>query len=159
MFDREKRREKKARREEVKAQLAEQIKPRPTHKMRMEKKEKREKRDAERAEREGIAGEHLKALHAGTPPGEVVQLGAELLYMDGLSNLQFHVQEQLSTKEKCMTRWVIRARHDKEFLGMAPTNRDVSFGGVSVSSLGNNSVTQDVHYWDMVSLLQQIQAP
>ena len=39
------------------------------------------------------------------------------------------------------------------------TNRDVQFGGVSISFLNNDRITQEIHYWDMVVLLQQIQAP
>ena len=45
---------------------------------------------------------------------------------------------------------------------MAPTNRDVQFGGVSVSipdRRERRKITQEIHYWDMVALLQQIQAP
>ncbi len=42
---------------------------------------------------------------------------------------------------------------------MAPTNRDVQFSGVSISLLTDDAVTQEVHFWDMVALLQQIQAP
>jgi hypothetical protein len=160
MFDREKRQEKRQRRQEVKEQLAQQIKPRPTYAMRMEKKEKRAKRDEQRQKREGIASDRLTALHTGESSGEIVQLGSELLYLSALSALQFQIQEQMSSKDKCFTRWIVYGRHDKEFLGMAPTNREVQFGGVSVSSYAKNGdVTQEVHYWDLVSLLQQIQAP
>ena len=51
------------------------------------------------------------------------------------------------------------AKHDQDFLGMAPTNREVEFGGMSISFIDEDKVTQELHYWDMVALLQQIQAP
>ena len=88
----------------------------------------------EAAEREGIVASRLMALHAGNDDGETLQLGSDLLYLGALSNVQLQVHEQQSRSEKCYTRWTVYGRHDKEFLGMAPTNRDVQFGGVSVSS-------------------------
>jgi predicted ester cyclase len=90
----------------------------------------------------------------------LAQLGAELLYLPSLSNLQFVIHDQVSQPDKCYTRWTVHGRHDKEFLGIPPTNRDVQFGGVSVTFLGElDEITQEAHFWDVVALLQQIQAP
>jgi hypothetical protein len=159
LFDKEKRREKRERREAVKADLSEKIKPRQTFAQRQEKEERKAKREAEAAEREGRVSEQLKSVLAGDDAGEVVQLGSALLYTQGLSGIQIQIQEQLSTKEKCFTRWLAYGKHDSDFLGMPATNRDVQFGGVSVSFISDEKVTQESHFWDMVALLQQIQAP
>ena len=159
MFNKEKRQEKRARKEAVKATLEEQIKPRATFAQRQQKTELAEKRQAERAAREGKVAEHLKAVLTGNGAGEIVQFGSELLYTQGLSNLHLQVQDQLSGPDKCCTRWQLYGKHDSEFLGMAPTNRDVQFSGVSITSMAEDKITQDFHYWDMVALLQQIQAP
>jgi hypothetical protein len=159
LFNKEKRQEKRERREAVKAELEEQIKPRPTFAAQQEKLERKGKRDAEAAKREGFVAERLRLLHAGGAAGEVVQLGSDLLYMPVLSGIQVQIHEQQSKKDKCFTRWTVYGRHDREFLGMAPTNRDVKFGGVSVSFLDGEKITQEIHYFDMVALLQQIQAP
>ena len=76
-----------------------------------------------------------------------------------------------SYPDKALTRWTVHAQNDREFLGMPPTNREVHFTGVTVSyfshigqgvagaGTGLPEVTQEFHYWDMVALLQQIQAP
>jgi SnoaL-like polyketide cyclase len=163
VFSKEKREARKAAREhraEVKADLKEKIKPRPTFAQRQETRERKSKREERQEARRRAVAEHLEAMHAGAGPGDVVQLGASLIYLTGLSAVQFRVMDQLANKEdKTFTRWTVRGRHDKEFLGMAPTNRDVEFGGVSISVLNGDVVTQETHYWDMVSLLQQIQAP
>jgi predicted ester cyclase len=159
LFNKEKRQEKRERREAVKAELAEQIKGRPTFAAQQASVDRKVKREAEAAEREGIVAERLQQLHAGSVSDEVVQLGSDLLYMPALSGIQLQIHEQQSKKDKCFTRWTVYAKHDKEFLGMAPTNRDVKFGGVSVSFLDGEKITQEIHYFDMVALLQQIQAP
>jgi hypothetical protein len=159
LFNKEKRQEKRERREAVKAELKEQIKGRPTFAVQQERLERKEKREQEAATREGIVAERLQQLHAGSAAADVVQLGSDLLYMPVLSGIQLQIHEQQSRKDKCFTRWTVYGRHDKDFLGMAPTNRDVKFGGVSVSFLDGDKITQEIHYWDMVALLQQIQAP
>ena len=159
LFNKEKRQEKREQREAVKADLAEKIKPRPTFAQSQEKHERTEKREAEAEKRQAVVTAQLKLVLAGKGVGDVVQLGSDLLYTQGLSAIQLQIQEQLSSKDKCFTRWLLFGRHDSDFLGMAPTNRDVQFGGVSVSFLADEKVTQEFHYWDMVALLQQIQAP
>ena len=159
VFNKEKRQEKRERRDAVKATLDEKIKPRPTFAAQQEKAERIAKREAEAEKREAVVSERLKAVLTRNEAGAVVQLGSDLLYTQGLSSLQLQIQEQVSNPDKCFTRWLMFARHDANFLGMAPTNRDVQFGGVSVSFLAEDEVTQEFHCWDMVALLQQIQAP
>jgi predicted ester cyclase len=159
LFNREKRQEKRERRDAVKAQLKEQIKPRPTFEQKQASTERRSGREAKAEERESMVAEHLHALHSGKRAEQVAVLGSELLYVPSLSGIQLQIHDQMSKADKCFTRWTAYGRHDKEFLGMEPTNRDVRFGGVSVSFLDGKTITQEAHYWDMVALLQQIQAP
>jgi len=159
LFNKEKRQEKREKRQAVKADLAEKIKPRPTFEQRQEKEAQIEARQAVADKREAIVSDHLKSVLVGSEAGNVVQLGSDLLYTQGLSGIQIQVQEQLSSKEKCFTRWLAYGKHDSDFLGMPATNRDVQFGGVSVTFLSDDKVTQESHFWDMVALLQQIQAP
>lgn len=159
MFDKEKRQEKRERREAVKADLEQKIKPRPTFAARQETIERTAKREAMEGKRASVAADRLKALHAGNAGESVAQLGSELLYLPVLSGLQLQINEQLTSPQKVFTRWTAYGKHDKEFLGMAPTNRDVQFGGCSITFLTQYTITQEIHYWDMVALLQQIQAP
>jgi hypothetical protein len=158
LFNKEQRQEKKDRQKAVKAELKDKIQPRPTYAQRQQKIEKKAKREAKEAKREGAVTERLMGIHSGAPLNEVVQLGSDLLYLSVLSGMQLQINEQLSTGEKCFSRWTVYGRHEQEFLGMAPTNREVTFGGVSVSFLVDDKITQEIHYWDMVALLQQIQA-
>ena len=160
MFNKEKRQEKRERREAVKAELEKQIKPRQTFGQIKESRERRDDRLGDSNEREVVVRDRLHALHAGQTDDTIANIGSELLYLSALSNMHVQIHDQLSKPTKCFTRWTVFGRHDKDFLGMAPTNREVSFGGVTVSFMekGKTTITQEVHYWDMVALLQQIQA-
>ena len=156
MFGSEKRKQAKAN----KAYLKEQIKPRPTHATTMQRKAAVQERQDVIDKREEPIRNRLRAIHAGEESGDVAQMASELLYIGNLSNIHFQVQDMLSVPDKCMTRWTVHGVHDKEFLGMAATGREVRFSGVTVSYIHGEEmrVTQEFHYFDMVALLQQIQA-
>jgi predicted ester cyclase len=155
MFSRKERAEAKA----VKQVLSEKIKPRPTFEQRQENKQKLEGRRKESEERDAIVAKRLAEVHAGSGSGDVVQLGSQLLYLDALSGIQLQIQEHVGGEAKIITRWTVRGKHDRDFLGMEPTGREVSFGGMTESLLLGDVVNQEFHYWDVVELLRQIQAP
>jgi predicted ester cyclase len=159
LFNKEKRQEKREERKAVKNKLDEVIKPRPTFAERQEKAALRDKRVEENEKVQKEAADRLRAVHAGQPIESIVQLGSDLLYLSALSGMQLQIKDQLNDQKKVFTRWTVYGRHEQEFLGMAPTNRDVEFGGISISFLDGPKVTQELHCWDMVALLQQIQAP
>lgn len=155
MFNKEQREKDKA----IKAELAQQIKPRPTFEQKTERRQRRLNRESAEEDLHTAVKHRLEAIHAGTADGNVVQFGSELLYVGGLSDIRLSMHDQFMQGDRLAARWTVRGRHDKEFLGMAPTGRDVSFGGVSICTTHEHQVTGEFHYWDMVALLQQIQAP
>jgi predicted ester cyclase len=109
--------------------------------------------------RESMITDRLHAIHRGQEsPSEVTQIGSELLYLSALSGMQVQVHDSMSRSDRASVRWTVFGRHDKEFLGMAPTNREVRFGGATITYMDKDGITQEAHYWDMVALLQQIQA-
>jgi len=155
VFSRKERAQAKAIREE----LSRKIKPRPTFEQQQERKKKGAEQKKEEDERSAIVAKHLEAVHAGDSTGEVVQLGSQLLYLDALSGIQLQIQDHVADATKIVTRWTVRGKHDRDFLGMEPTGRDVSFGGMTATLLSEGRVSQVFHYWDVVELLRQIQAP
>jgi hypothetical protein len=162
MFNKEKRQKDKA----VKEELKELIKPRPTFDEKQAARKRRLNRDAIVEDRNKVVADRIRAVHAGADDDpEIARFGGDLLYLEGLSGIQVVIQDQfLYTPPKeathCCARWQVHATHDKEFLGMAATGRSVTFGGATICLVTNENVmTQEYYYWDMVTLLQQIQAP
>jgi predicted ester cyclase len=159
MFNKEKREEKRQKARETKAILKQQIKPRPTYEQRQKAKAKAKAAKSAEDELNSIAAERLHEIHStGATGTDVVQIGAELHYLGSLSGLHLQIQEHVTGMGRVVTRWTVHGKHDREFLGIPPTGREVSFGGTSLSFLNNNAVTQESHYWDVIGLLQQIQS-
>jgi hypothetical protein len=158
VFNKEKREKDKA----VKAELKELIKPRPTFDQKRELKARRLDKEKILEDRAAVVAKRIRDIHSGDSVDDpnIVRFGGDLLYLDGLSQIQLLIQDQFSLATHSCARWQVNGVHDKEFLGMAPTGRQVSFGGVTIATLAeHDTITQEYHYWDMVTLLQQIQAP
>jgi hypothetical protein len=162
VFNKEKREKDKA----VKAELKHLIKARPTFDEKQAARARRLDRDAIVEDRNAVVAQRIRDLHEGAGPDpNIASFGGDLLYVPALSAVQLLIQDQfMYTPEKeathCCARWQVHGIHDKEFLGMAPTGRQVTFGGASIMTVTTeNEITQEFHYWDMVTLLQQIQAP
>jgi predicted ester cyclase len=159
VFNKEKREEKRQKAKETKEILQQQIKPRPTLEQRQKAVARMTAVKSAEDEVNGIVAERLNEIHSsGAIGSDVIQLGAELHYLGSLSGLHLQIQEHVNGMERVVTRWTVRGKHDREFLGIPPTGREVSFGGTSFSFLNNKSVTQECHYWDVIGLLQQIQS-
>jgi len=155
VFSRKERAEAKANKEE----LSKLIKPRPTFAQREKGKARMKKAEIEAEERYAIVDKQLQDTHSGKGTDEVTQLGSQLLYLDSLSMIQFRVQDHLGDETRIITRWTVYGKHDRDFLGMEATGREVSFGGITESILRQSKVGQEFHYWDVIDLLRQIQAP
>jgi hypothetical protein len=162
VFNKEKREKDKA----VKEELKELIKPRPTFDEKKDQRQRRLNREAIIEDRNAAVAKRIRDIHAGTAAdANIVRFGGDLLYLEGLSQIQVVIQDQFTfTRSKdatqCCARWTVNGVHDKEFLGMAATNRQVSFGGATIATIAeHDTITQEFHYWDMVTMLQQIQAP
>jgi predicted ester cyclase len=159
VFNKEKREEKRQKAKETKEILQQQIRPRPTFEQKQKGMAKMTAVRAAEDEVNSVVDERLNEIHSSGDTGsDVIQLGAQLYYLGSFSGLHLQIQEHVNGMERVVTRWTVRGKHDREFLGIPPTGREVSFGGTSLSFLNNKSVTQECHYWDVIGLLQQIQS-
>jgi hypothetical protein len=93
--------------------------------------------------------------------------GMPLSYLEGLSQIHFGVTKQVTTDVMVATRWEINGMHTGVLFGVAPTNREVTFTGMTLLKFEDPIMTGDVRllratdewtYWDLPSLLEQIGA-
>ena len=55
-----------------------------------------------------------------------------------------------------MTRWRGRGTHRGNFQGIAPTNRQVTFDGISVARIVNGQIVEAWGTWNTLGVLQQL---
>jgi predicted ester cyclase len=68
----------------------------------------------------------------------------------GLPDVKLTVEDMIADGDKVVVRWRAQATHDGPFLGVPPTRKRVSFGGIAIYRLSNGKA---VERWVEVGLL------
>jgi predicted ester cyclase len=55
-------------------------------------------------------------------------------------------------------RWTGRGTHDGELMGIAPTMKEATVSGITMSRLQNGKVVEEWTNWDTLGMLQQLGA-
>lgn len=77
-------------------------------------------------------------------------------FVVGFPDLRFTVDDTVSEKDKMVVSWTITGTHKGEFLGVAPTNKKVSFSGITIHEIFNGKILESVAIWDALGLFQQL---
>ena len=117
-----------------------------------------------------FVAEHLERIHE--PGGyerekqlaDFMDLGMGRQYLDALDDVELSVAEGISiptTRGKrrgggqVVTRWNVRGRHKRPFLGIAPTGEEVSIDGVTLSSFRDYKLRVEYSYWELPELTRR----
>ncbi len=73
------------------------------------------------------------------------------------SDIQTTIEEMIAEGERVMARWTQRATHIGEFMGIPPTGKRVSYGGINIFRVVGDRIVEDTLYWDFSVILRQLQ--
>jgi predicted ester cyclase len=76
---------------------------------------------------------------------------------ESFSNIKFDIEDVLVEGEQVVTRWVVTMTHTGPGFG-EPTGKTVRVGGMSWTGLKNGQILGGWNNWDMLGLIQQINA-
>jgi len=79
-------------------------------------------------------------------------------YLAGFPGGAITVDDQIAEGDKVATRWTGRGTHTGEIAGIAPTGRDVTVSGLTISRLENGMVVEEWTTWDTLGMLIQLGA-
>jgi ketosteroid isomerase-like protein len=79
-------------------------------------------------------------------------------YLAGFSNARITVDEQIAEGDTVATRWTGRGTHDGEIAGIAPTGKDVTVKGLTITKLENGKIVEEHVVWDTFGMLVQLGA-
>jgi hypothetical protein len=79
-------------------------------------------------------------------------------YLDAFSGAQITVDHQFAEGDFVATRWTGRGTHTGEIAGVAPTGKDTTVTGITISRLEGGKVVEDWTNWDTLGMLVQIGA-
>jgi predicted ester cyclase len=79
-------------------------------------------------------------------------------YIAGFPGGAIKVDDQIAEGEKVATRWTGRGTHTGELAGIAPTGRDVTVSGLTISRFEGGLVVEEWTTWDTLGMLVQLGA-
>jgi steroid delta-isomerase-like uncharacterized protein len=74
------------------------------------------------------------------------------------SDIHITVHDTLAEGDKVCVRWSCMMTHTGDGMGMPPTNRQLETTGMSVVRIANGKFAEGWQSWDMLGLMQQIEA-
>jgi steroid delta-isomerase-like uncharacterized protein len=79
-------------------------------------------------------------------------------YKTGFSDARVTVDDQIAEGDRVATRWTGRGTHDGEIVGVAPTGKEVTVSGLTISRVENGLVVEEQSEWDALGMLVQLGA-
>ena len=77
-------------------------------------------------------------------------------YRSAFEDTRITVDDQFAEGGKVATRWTARGTHAGEISGIAPTGKDVTVTGVTISRFAGGKVVEEWSTWDTLGLLVQL---
>jgi steroid delta-isomerase-like uncharacterized protein len=79
-------------------------------------------------------------------------------YRGGFSDARITVDEQIAEGDTVATRWTGTGTHDGEIAGIAPTGKQATVTGLTISRVQNGLLVEDRTVWDTLGMLVQLGA-
>ena len=96
------------------------------------------------------------ALPPGLPSGLEGRkmFGAALLA--AFPDLHVHVEDLVTDGEKIVTRYSVHGTHKGELMGIPPTGKAVSIGGIAIDRFENGQSIEHWEFYDQMGMMQQL---
>ena len=92
----------------------------------------------------------------GTPSGPQGIAAVITLFRHAFPDLRFTIEDQVAEGDEVVTRYTFRGTQQGELMGIAPTGKQVSIGGISIYRIADGKMQQAWIEYDMLGLLQQL---
>ena len=80
------------------------------------------------------------------------------MYLDAFTGAQITVDDQFAEGDKVATRWTGRGTHTGEIQGIAPTAKEITVSGLTISRLDGGKIVEEWSNWDTLGMLVQLGA-
>jgi steroid delta-isomerase-like uncharacterized protein len=76
--------------------------------------------------------------------------------MAAFPDLRFNMQDQIAEGDKVVTRYQITGTHRGEFMGIAPTGKQIAITGICLDRIARGTVVEEWDEWDALSMIRQL---
>jgi steroid delta-isomerase-like uncharacterized protein len=94
----------------------------------------------------------------GLPPGPEGLKPIIAGFRAAFPDLHFSIEDQVAEEDKVVTRWTMRGTHLGEFMGLPPSGKQVTSGGMQIERVVNGQIVEHWRKSDDFGLMQQLGA-
>ncbi|MEQ8675156.1 MAG: ester cyclase [Aggregatilineales bacterium] len=97
---------------------------------------------------------HVNALH--TEPGMTFEPFACETWITSFPDTELKIEKLVAEGDLVTAYWVVNATHQAEFMGIAPTNKQVTFGGLEINRIVDGKIVEIWRLSDTSTLMEQL---
>jgi steroid delta-isomerase-like uncharacterized protein len=71
-------------------------------------------------------------------------------------DLRIVLEDQVGAEDKVVDRWTGHGTHQGEFMGLAPTRRNITATGISIHRIMNGKIAETWNNYDALGIFQQL---
>ena len=79
-------------------------------------------------------------------------------HLNAFSDFHITTEDQIAEGDKVVTRFTVRGAHKGEYMGIAPTNKQVTWTGIFIARIADGQFVEVWQSFDELGLMQQIGA-
>lgn len=79
-----------------------------------------------------------------------------VMFIRGFPDLHWTIEDTIAEKEKIVVEWTFSGTHQGEFMGVAPTHKKVSVGGITIHHIAHGKIMDSDVIWDTWGMMQQL---
>jgi steroid delta-isomerase-like uncharacterized protein len=98
-------------------------------------------------------------LHGPSPDTQIdreVYKQAVSMYRSAFPDFRFTIEDMIAEGEKVVIRWTIQGTHKGEYMGIAPTGKNVTLTGISIRRIAGRTIREEWLASNMLSFMQQM---
>lgn len=80
------------------------------------------------------------------------------MFLEAFSDMHFHIKDMIAEGDRVVARITMHGTHDGEFMGMAPTGKEISVKTIDILRFADGKVVEHWGVTDQVSMMEQLGA-
>ena len=77
-------------------------------------------------------------------------------FLAAFPDLRLTIEDMITEKDKVVASWSISGTHQRDYEGIAPTHKKISFDGITIHHLANGKIMDSYVSSDTLGLMQQL---
>jgi steroid delta-isomerase-like uncharacterized protein len=98
--------------------------------------------------------DHDSSMPEARGPGGIKRLAA--MVHASFPDLHFKIEDMIAEGDKVVYRYSVRGTHQKDFMGIAATGKQISFRGIHIYRVGDGKLQEEWENWDTLGLMRQL---